>query len=377
MARIVIVQPYLPAYRRPLFNGVVEKLRAAGHDCVVVTGRLSRKRAGRGDSVSAPWLVTHRGFSTKIRGHHVRTYESWRDWRGSDVLVMELATGSIDTFLGLLLRRSRKVILWGHVGHQTGHAAAGSGAALGWQLRSADSVLAYTQAGKVRAEQGGARRAVSLDNTVDTRGLAGAVRKLRQEKVSAQTIDRSKTFAYIGGLDRSKRIDFLAEALDHMWERDPAIRLIVGGRGADENLLSPAVERGQVVLLGRVDEHDKAAMAVECSLLLCPGRVGLISVESFTLGLPIVTTEWPYHAPEFEYLSVGTDSIVTKDDPAAYAEAVIGLANEPLRVQALAAAAQAKSGWPSIDHMIDTFVAECLRQINLPATPATSTTVGG
>lgn len=367
MARIVIVQPYLPAYRRPLFEGVVEQLRSHGHECVVVTGRLSRKRAARGDSVTAPWHIAFRGFSIKIRGHHIRAYESWREWRRADVLVMELASGSIDTLLALRprrrQRRRQRVIVWGHVGQQTGAEAGGARSILEWQLRAADSVLAYTPSGQQRAETGGARRAVSLNNTVDTRALAAAMEHQRATSPAPSAASRQRTLAYIGGLDRSKRIDFLAAALDRLWEHDPAIRLLVGGQGADAALLGKAEERGQVTLLGRVGDAEKAALGAEASLLLCPGRVGLVAVESFVLGLPIVTTDWPFHAPEAEYLEFGVDSLQTSDDVASYADTILALTKDPARVDSMRQAAEAKAGSPSLQDMTDLFVEECLRHV--------------
>lgn len=367
MARIVIVQPYLPTYRLPLFEGVVARLRDLGHDCVVVTGSPRGRHAARGDSASAPWLITYRGFSRTIRGHHIRTYESWREWATADLLVLELASGSIDTTLALLFKRRRRIILWGHVGQLTGQATKSAGRLMNWQLRSADAILAYTPSGVERATRGGARRAVSLDNTVDLSGLRAALDALPAADQSDSLREaKRRSFAYIGGLDESKRVDFLASSLDVMWERDPSLRLVVGGQGADEHLLAPAAERGQVRLLGRVGNPEKAEMARTSSLLLCPGRVGLVAVESFTLGLPVVTTDWPYHAPEAEYLDLGVDSLSTPDDPVQYAETVIELANDPARMAKMARAALSKSGWPSMDHMIQTFVDECLRQLESP-----------
>ena len=97
-----------------------------------------------------------------------------------------------------------------------------------------------------------------------------------------------------------------------------------------------------------------------------PGRVGLIAVDSFAMGLPIVTTDWPHHAPEFDYLQPGVDSVVTSDDPAAFSRAAIQLLSMPAdlaRTQKMCL-----SRWRdfSIEHMADEFadgVRSCLRKV--------------
>ena len=58
---------------------------------------------------------------------------------------------------------------------------------------------------------------------------------------------------------------------------------------------------------------------------MMPGRVGLIAVDSFALGLPIVTTNWTWHAPEFEYLTHGINSIIAEDTVEDYVESILNL----------------------------------------------------
>jgi hypothetical protein len=65
-----------------------------------------------------------------------------------------------------------------------------------------------------------------------------------------------------------------------------------------------------------------------------PGRVGLVAVDSMHLQIPIVTTKYPYHAPEFEYLEVGRDCIVSEDNQEAFAtEALKLLLDQQLLIQ--------------------------------------------
>lgn len=371
MAKIVIVQPYVPRYRRPFFDAVMTELRAHGHHCEVVTGTLNRKRAARGDSVTAAWHKAHRGFSIRIRGRHFRFYSSWRDWVDADVVIVELATGSIDTYAALVAKGKRRVGVWGHVGLQTGQDSRALRRVETWQLRRADLVFAYTEAGRERAISRGSDRdlTMSLDNTVDLSGVRAAI--ARRAEAAEPTVYGTlqvrpgKTFVYIGGLDSSKRVDFLAEVMNRLWEADPEVRLLVGGSGNQAHFLTAAETRGQVEFLGRIGDDEKAYFAQVGDALLMPGRVGLVAAESFVLGLPIITTDWPNHAPEFEYLTPGHDCVVTANSVDAYVDRLLDLIESPDELGRLRANALKRSGWPTLEHMSQTFVRGCLDLVEL------------
>lgn len=367
VGRVVVVQPYLPAYRVPFFDGVISELKKQGHECLVVTGKQRENAAARSDAVSAPWQVERRPWSVDVRSHHFRSYKSWLSWGAGDVLVLELAAGAVDTYLALLTRRRRGIALWGHVGIQTGNSNSLLELLQTWQMRRASLVFTYTERGRQRAIERGvpAGDTISLNNTVDMSGISQEIEVRRsggQGRAYARSpLAQGKTFAYIGGLDHSKRIGFLVEALDMLWEADREIHLLVGGAGKDAKLLSPAVDRGQVEMLGRVGPPEKAYLSEVCVALLNPGRVGLLAAESFVLGLPIITTDWPYHAPEFEYLSPGLDSIVTEDNASAYAAAILELTVEPARVEQLRSSLRENAGQTSLQNMVDRFVDGCMR----------------
>jgi hypothetical protein len=115
----------------------------------------------------------------------------------------------------------------------------------------------------------------------------------------------------------------MVRVLDLLWEIDPQIRLLVGGRGNQEHLLNPAVKRGQVVMLGSVGPEQKALIFRVSQALLCPGRIGLIAVESLAVGLPILSTDWDLHAPEVDYLTSGKDIFASSDRESEFSRLVL------------------------------------------------------
>lgn len=370
MARIVIVQPVLTAYRKTFFDGVVTRLEQAGHTCLVVTGE---ERGRRQHSVTADWHRKRKGFSLKLWDGVLRYFGSAKDLKSADLVVVPLSTLWVDTYIALVLRKigigPKSVIVWGHVDSHSGAPNNIRERLVDYQLRACDFVFAYTERGRRSALARGVAQgaAASLDNTVDLKSLAAAVEYVAHTRdvgnLADLSLSKHKTFSYIGGLDGAKRIDFLADVLEKLWEVDQEVKLLVGGTGAQESLLHKAVERGQVVMMGKVDETGKAAMALASSALLMPGRVGLVAPESFVLGLPIITTQNPYHAPEFDYLSPGHDCIVTHNTVDAYSKAIIDVVAAPDDLNRLRIAALSKSGWPSLDNMIEVFSNSCVQRL--------------
>ncbi|TDL42432.1 glycosyltransferase [Kocuria rosea] len=383
VGRILIVQPVVPGYRRVFFEEVIRRLEISGHQVLVLTSRAGARSAARAEIIRPPWQREGQGFSRRFKGRDIRYRGSIGYQHRADLVVLELATGCLDTYYAITrsvvsrLRlgrvRSSRVVVWGHVGAYTRNRGRLLDTLEQLQIRGADHVLAYTPTGRDDAVRRGAapENVSSLDNTVDLRSLESAVDAVVHADLSPSEALRrlggewradvppNRILAFIGALDAPKRINFLAAALDRLWERDPSTVLLVGGAGVDEGLLMPSVERGQTLLLGRIGDAEKALMARCASAIVMPGRVGLVATESFVLGLPVLTTDYPFHAPEFSYLAPGEDSLVLTDDPVSYADEVFALMNNEPFLARLQQTARKRSGWPTLEHMVQTFVDVC------------------
>jgi len=100
--------------------------------------------------------------------------------------------------------------------------------------------------------------------------------------------------------------------------------------------------------------------------MLIPGRVGLVAVDSFEMGLPIVTTDWPLHAPEFEYLSNNRNSIISQDSLNDYVANVIDVLNDKERMHELRANCFEDARKYSIEQMVSNFHAGVLKALGAP-----------
>lgn len=362
LRRLLVVQPYIPSYRVPLFNLLGERLSEVGVALTVAAGRPGASQAARGDAASRlnVDVVETTARAIDLRGPQVRWQGTPRLSRRFDGVIYEASAALLDVAAAAMTRRNFG--LWGHIDSFVNDAHRLDSYLEGLLLRRAAAVFAYTPRGATAALRLGCQASAvyTLNNTVDTSGLISAVESVNPQAAAARLgieLHPENTFCFIGGIDDSKRPDFMIDVLDRLWSTRPQFRLLVAGSGDRQDAFATAVERGQVLMLGRVDDFGKADLSAVASAVMMPGRVGLVAVESFVLGLPIVTTDWRYHAPEFEYLTPGRDAVVTPDSAEAYASKIESLLDDAGELSALRTAARAKSGQPALEDLVTTYVA--------------------
>jgi glycosyltransferase involved in cell wall biosynthesis len=173
------------------------------------------------------------------------------------------------------------------------------------------------------------------------------------------------TGLFLGGLDESKRLDFLLTACEAVYRQRPSFRLLVAGDGTKRSLVEDyARTHPWVIPTGSVSGRYKAALLAASKFIAMPGRVGLVAVDSFAARVPIVTTNWNLHAPEFEYLSHLTNSVITSDRVAAYSQAVLELLRDTALQSRLRAGCEASAATFSVESMASRFVSGLAEALN-------------
>ncbi len=266
-------------------------------------------------------------------------------------------------------RPGPKIALWGHGRTYTKEMSRLQEAAKHAVTRQADWFFAYTEQGAAHVASRGfpSSRTTVLHNCTDTTELAAARKRAEspgtpEHAEAAELRGRhrlvpGRTALFVGGLDAPKRIPFLLHCARRLGTSVPGFRLLVAGDGADRGRVEAAAcaTDSPVVALGHRTGRDMALLGAVSDLMLMPGRVGLCAVDSFALRTPIVTTDWPWHAPEFEYLEHGRNAVVTRDDPAAYSAAVQELLSGGSRLESLREACRRDAADYTIDGMAARF----------------------
>lgn len=346
----------MPRYRLPFFTKLVSTLSSDGIDCRVAIAREPLTQADRRDSADASWVIPSRGRTLSVGGQDFAWYRSGAARRGADAVITGLASTSIDTWSALLdgTLHKKPIGLWGHVLNYVKPYSHIDDALEQLQARSSDHVFAYTSRGTEKALSWGVPRSriTTTVNTIDMSAAIAARRQLTEEAIgrfrARYNLKPGRTAAYIGGLDYTKRLPYLAAALDHLWVHDKSFKLLLGGMGSERSVLARAIERRQVVDLGYADSELKALIGRTASTLLMPGRIGLVAVEALGLGLPIITTTWPFHGPEADYLVEGSSRFTCTGGPDEFAELAYS-------TTATASHVSQNFDYPLLDDMVDRF----------------------
>lgn len=317
MTTLSIVQPYVPRYRLPFFEGLRRELARDGIELEIVAGQPTDAQKLRGDAADAPWIKTIQTREMKVWNRTLSLTYSRRLWKASDAVIVPHQGTSLDAVAALAYSNARRVGVWGHIASYTSPLNPVDGAIENWQLRRANHVFAYVPSGARYALDRGVqpRRVTTVMNTIDTTALEDALVSTTDDEVHRFRLEHSipdgPFLAYIGGLDSSKRVDLLVDALDILHSRRSQVHVVVAGRGEQEDMLSPAIARGQATHIGYASAEVKAPLLRGATAIVNPGRVGLIAVDALVSKRRLITTDWPWHAPELEYLVPGESVILT------------------------------------------------------------------
>ncbi|MBT0769472.1 glycosyltransferase [Kineosporia sp. J2-2] len=307
-----------------MFDALADRLADRGDQLVVAAGQPIGRQALRGDQSRGHWLhvVPSRTFRTPPGEFKVRTGLK-QLIASADVCVTELDAGNLNTWdLVLRRRRNKRIVLWGHGKSYTSASRRVNERLKMLQCRLADHVMTYSPSGREHLRGNGVpvRKITAVGNATDTVGLRRAF-----EARMTRPVDRSELLdlsvagrhvaCYVGGLDSDKRVAFLTEAARHAHLSDSRFLLLVAGSGSDEALLAEGKSQGYIAHLPHADQAGLADLGAVSRSIWMPGRVGLVAVDALALGLPVMTTNFPYHAPEYEFLSPGRDVMVLPDDP--------------------------------------------------------------
>ncbi|MDR7112930.1 serine acetyltransferase/glycosyltransferase involved in cell wall biosynthesis [Microbacterium trichothecenolyticum] len=328
---VSIVLPYINDYRLPFLEHLRIELDRRGIGLHVFYGKQAGLERGRRDAVDPPGLTQLRQTEFALGSKRMLIRQLPAAALRADLLVLEQATRNLESYWAIAWRRvtRRPTAQWGH-GHTITEPQGRVQRILQrWMMKRSQWFFAYTPKSVDRGVLMGAKRQRStvLYNTIDVAPLISLM------EATPYSDSGRWDAVYIGALDSSKRIGFLLETAKRAFSEDPRFRLLVAGSGAEEKRVRDAEASGAVKYLGHIGAAEKAAIAKSAAVMLVPGRVGLVAVDSFALSLPVVTIDWPYHAPEFEYLN-SQNAVVVADD-ASYLPAIRSLMQDPQRLAQL------------------------------------------
>jgi len=363
---VAVVQPFVPTYRVPLFDAIAHHLEPEGLALEVWHAQPTGIVAARGNSTSGAWSVPIRQHRLTVKRRNVTWRNVHREARDVACLVHGLASSNLETY-ALAADPAVNLMLWGHGRNFTARSNRLDDLLEGWLCRRASHLFAYTEAGASHLRDAGlsTSKITVVRNSTDTAGLqrhrASVTPQVIADRLRELDLTGRKVGLFVGAFDEPKMLPFLFDATDRIAAVDPTFALVMAGAGPlDEYVATQAADRAYVRLIGRLETEQLATLAAGVKLILMPGRVGLVAVDSLALGLPLITTEHDFHAPEIEYLTPET-SVWTSQTPQAYAEGVLTLLGNDVRRRKLATNGLGKAGELSADSAGRRFVAGILQ----------------
>lgn len=371
--RLVFTTPIVCQYRVSFHEIVRHRLERCGVTYKLIYGQPNTEEEKKGDTVDIAW-------GTKITNWYAPgglEKIAWQPYFGllerGDFVVIDQESRLLSNYALFAMRRMRglKVAYWGH-GRDL-QSRSPNGLRARWKrawARQADWWFTYTNGTAADVTEFGfpKDRITVFNNAIDTTSLRRDSSNLTESGLSELrkrlAIDTGNVGLYVGGLYHDKRIDFLLRACEIVRQAIPDFVLIVAGAGAQREVVEElAASRSWLKYVGPVFGGEKAALLRLAKAFLIPGAVGLAVVDCFALGLPIITTAYPYHGPEFAYIINGENGIVVDNWKCveSYARAVTNCFDDCDLHAYLAAGALTSGRELTIENMSDRFVNGVLR----------------
>lgn len=369
---VAIIQPYVPAYRRALFDELASQLNEVGLELEVWHSDPSANTATKSDAITGPWSRKIPIKRWRVRGINFSWQPVRRQARRVACVISGLASANLSTY-ELAIDPQVKLMLWGHGKNFTVENNGIDDRLESFLAQRAVHLFTYTDEGRdhLQASLGPGAQITVVQNSTNVSGIRTHLSRMsevdRARVRSKFQIGNGPAALFVGSFEPSKRLPFLYEACDLIIEQVPSFQLLLGGDGKDrEEVIAAAKQRPYVVVVGRLTETELAELASAIDFIAMPGRVGLVAVDSLATGVPIVTTDWPYHAPEYAYLNE-SNSVTTANSPEAYALAVVDLLKDPERRRAIAEQAWADGSSFSVEHAARNLTAGILAGIGRTA----------
>jgi glycosyltransferase involved in cell wall biosynthesis len=372
MKKVLIIQRLLPHYRVDFFNRLRTTLAAGGVELSLVYGKDTHSQ--KQDEADLDWAIYIDNKEISLGNTGLLWQPCLPYLPGKDLVIVEQANKNLINYLLLAGRlfSGRKIAYWGHGLNRQASAQDFRNRFKKAFLTRCDWWFAYTSQVKAFLAENGfpADKITTVQNAIDTTRLARQYADLSSadvEPLKKELGIRSDNIGlYVGGIYREKRIEFLLQAGDLIRAQVQDFHLIIIGSGVEAGLVKEAAAtRDWLHYVGPKFGPDKVKYFKIAKLFLMPGLLGLAVLDSFAQQTPTVTTDFRFHSPEIEYLQSGVNGIITPDNLAGYAQAVVELLRDENKRSELVEGCKRAAGKYTLDQMVTNYAEGILKCLNL------------
>lgn len=370
--KVYIIQRILPHYRIPFVGSLRECLENNDIELTFVYGQSSYKENEKGDTIDLKW-------GKKIKNIYLPfglVYQPLSiDLFKADLIIVEQANKLLLNYLLFLLKPifKYKLAFWGHGWCHQQSKNSFSNTLKTLVMNRVDWWFAYTSnVAKWLSENGVSKdKITAVQNSIDTNELIKYSESIKEEEINSYKntlgIESGALIGiFCGGMYKEKELPFLIDACRRVKKQIPHFQFIAIGGGPDSKIIEDAAENERWIhYIGPKFGREKVVYLKMANLFLMPGLVGLAILDCFAIGLPLITTEYPYHSPEIAYLENGINGIITKFDKEDFSDNIVQLLTTPAKLKAISIGASQSNNKYSIGKMVENFaqgIYKCLSQ---------------
>jgi len=363
---VLIVQRRLTQYRVPLFERMQQCLSEVGVELNVVIGTPMPEEVVKEDGgvLAFPWSLEIPCRYYRLNGLQFVFQPIPKTLLTQQDLVIVAHENTLLLNYCLLIRKrfsKMRFAFWGHGANFQTHKKNSFGEKLkSWTAAKADWWFAYTSLSVEHIIKSGFPREyiTCLNNSIDVNVLTRFSESIFQSDIELLRIKLGfvgkHVGIFLGSLYAEKRLDFLFESADELRIQLPDFELIIIGDGPLRHMVRNFAEkRFWVRWVGARHGREKVLHMSLGHVMLNPGLVGLGILDSFAMGLPMVTTDCGIHSPEIAYLESGRNGLMVGNDIKAYVEGVLSLFTNSTMHDSMAAACEEDSTRYSLDKMVE------------------------
>lgn len=344
---VVIFQRRLTYYRVPLFEAMREELTKHQVDLHVVFGTPNGSDVLRMDTGEMSWGVKlptwYFSFLKQLLVWHSLP---WKLMLSADLVILPHEGSLLANYPVIVMRKilGKKWAFWGHgenlqAMNYSNHKPYAeivkrffSHTADWWFAYTSKSVDILTNTGVP------AGRIFNLNNAVDSLAILQFAHNISVDEIRARYTELGlygeNIGVFVGSLTQEKRLPFLFAAADIVRSQLNDFELVIVGDGPLRQWVKTEVEvRPWVRWVGIQHGREKVLNLSLGKVMLNPGMVGLAVLDSFAVGIPMITTDCKLHSPEIAYIENGDNGLITCNTVENFSTSVVALMKDDLHLK--------------------------------------------
>jgi len=318
---VIIIQRVLPHYRIAFFNQLSRRLLKHGILLKILYGLEFPGSVPCTVHPDEDWAVFIDNKYLFIGNTELVWQKCLSNIKHPDLVIIEQANRLLLNYILLFRWRfsDLRLAYWGHGRNLQALNVKSLKERLKRRLmNSVDWWFAYTKiSANIIQETGYSQDKITVvNNSIDTKIFSEALNSVTSDQIDKLRlqlgIGEGQVALYCGGMYPDKQIPFLLQAAEELYNLKNDFKLVLIGSGPDEGLVkNKAKSNDWIHYIGPVYGAERAIYFSLCDVMLMPGPVGLVIVDSFIAALPLITTDIPTHGPEIAYLENGFNGIMT------------------------------------------------------------------